>query len=167
MRCARCAQTTSRRADHSNPDRTEAGRPATERTPMARTGAVLRPVDVRCPLHRVESTGREWTPSCSPPTPLGGVHREQRPSSTGVGSRIHPVRFSLTSAQDPVGQFRFGQGGRLAGSTCLRSGAGTGDQSWVPVSVRWSSASWIRASTAAWRFSSTPSRWVSSGLAAL
>ncbi|WP_399919904.1 hypothetical protein [Streptomyces kanamyceticus] len=56
--CARCAGTTSRRTDHSNLDRTGAGRPATERTSMARTGAVVRPVDVRFPLHRVESTGR-------------------------------------------------------------------------------------------------------------
>lgn len=47
----------------------------------------------------VESTVREWTPLCSPSTPPSGAHRVEVDAIAGVEPRIHPVRFSLTSAQ--------------------------------------------------------------------
>ncbi len=116
-----------------------------------------------------ESTVREWTPPCFAPTPPSGVHRPGVDAIDGSGAAHPPGAFLLDLGSGPCWPIplwtRWAAGGRR--STCPRSGAGTGDQSCVPVSVRWSSASWIRASTAAWRFSSTPSRWWSSGPAAI
>ncbi|MEV0992615.1 hypothetical protein [Streptomyces sp. NPDC049949] len=104
-----------------SPDRTGAGRPATERTPMSRTrcGGAHR----RCPasappsgVHRpgVDATvlgihSTEWSP-------LGGV----ADIVWECGDAAHPPgahtpRFSLTSPQDSVGQSHWA----ALGTTCV------------------------------------------------
>lgn len=55
----RCVKTTSGRTTRS-PDRTAAGRPVTERTRWRAPDTVVRTDDVRHPLHRVETSRREW-----------------------------------------------------------------------------------------------------------
>ncbi|MFD9122916.1 hypothetical protein [Streptomyces bottropensis] len=79
------------------PDRTAAGRPATEWTRCRAPDAVVRTDDARHPFHRVESTGREWTTPCSAATPdRGGLKSDPRSLALWTEASRREVEIPLS-----------------------------------------------------------------------
>lgn len=84
-----------RRTTRRSPDRTAAGRLATEWTRWRAPGAVVCTGDAPPLLHRVEPTVRERTTPCSASTPPSGVHPVEADDTDGSGAAHPPGAFLL------------------------------------------------------------------------